>query len=262
MFVNGLYLKNCMFGPKLMPLEALSKAKIKWLRSLQQKKNREAEKVFVIEGEKMVREGLETIPDQLVALIVHKDFGLPEAYTFAAVYSASTTEMEQISAFKTPNKLVAVFRRVARLPEQEGFGLALDGIQDPGNMGTILRLADWFGISTILCSLRTVDCYNPKVIQASMGAIFRISVQYTDLEAYLKTQNRPVYAALLDGENYSSITYPKKGILLMGNEGSGIDNALLPMVTKAVTIPRIGAAESLNVATATAILLAELHRSG
>jgi TrmH family RNA methyltransferase len=135
-----------------------------------------------------------------------------------------------------------------------------DGVQDPGNMGTILRLADWFGIQSIVCSNDTVDCYNPKVIQASMGAIFRISVRYTDLQTFLSEAKVPVYGALLNGETYSDVRYDTNGILLMGNEGNGISEALLPLVTKAVTIPRIGEAESLNVATATAILLAEIVR--
>ena len=241
-------------------MEAVSKAKIKWLRSLQLKKNREEEAVFVVEGEKMVLEGLQQCPELLVTLIVHKDTTLPASAGITSAFTATTTEMEQLSAFKTPNKLVAVFKRPQATAVQSGFMIALDGIQDPGNMGTILRLADWFGISTIVCSQQTVDCYNPKVIQASMGAIFRISVHYTDLADYLQEQSLPVYAALLEGENYSKTAYGTEGILLMGNEGQGISTELLPLVSKAVTIPGKGAAESLNVATATAILLAEIHR--
>jgi len=228
---------------------------------MQLKKNREEAGVFVVEGEKMVLEGIENSPELLELLIVHNHFSLPPitADTEKTV-SATTTELEQISAFKTPNKLIAVFKRPAKKAAHKGFILALDGVQDPGNMGTILRLADWFGIEKIICSQQTVDCYNPKVIQSSMGAIFRIGVDYTDLKAYLQQQQLPVYAALLEGENYTSLAYEKEAILLMGNEGQGISPDLLPFISKAVTIPRIGKAESLNVATATAILLAEINR--
>ena len=241
-------------------LEPVSKAKIKWLRSLQLKKNREQESVFVVEGEKMVLEGLESCPELLVTLIVQKDFTLPAGTDTTHAFTATTAELEQISAFKSPNKLIAVFKRPEEKAAQKGFTIALDSVQDPGNMGTILRLADWFGVPAIVCSEQTVDCYNPKVIQASMGAIFRIRVVYTNLGNYLQEQTAPVYAALLEGTDYTKTDYRKEGILLMGNEGQGISPALFPFISEAVTIPRKGAAESLNVATATAILLAEINR--
>jgi TrmH family RNA methyltransferase len=242
-------------------MEKISKARIKWIRSLQQKKVREQEGVFVVEGEKMVLEGLESKHHTLVALVAHKDEVtiIPQEFRDIAL-SADTTEMEQLSGLKTPNKLLAVFKRPSLRSEHDGFELALDSVQDPGNMGTILRLADWFGINRIVCSKETVDCYNPKVVQASMGAIFRIQVVYTDLLSYLSDAKRPVYGALLNGENYRSVSYKPEGILLMGNEGNGISEQLIPMITEAVTIPRFGAAESLNVATATAILLAEVRK--
>ncbi|MES2557518.1 MAG: RNA methyltransferase [Bacteroidota bacterium] len=243
-------------------MEKISKAKIKWIRSLQQKKVREQEAVFVVEGEKMVLEGLASEHHELVALVAHKEEHsiIPEQLREVAL-SADTTEMEQLSGLKTPNKLLAVFKRPSLLTSQSGFELALDSVQDPGNMGTILRLADWFGIERIVCSRETVDCYNPKVVQASMGAIFRIQVIYTDLFSYLSDSKRPVYGALLNGENYHSVSYKPDGILLMGNEGNGISDKLIPLITQAVTIPRFGAAESLNVATATAILLAEVRKN-
>lgn len=250
-----------MFVLKLPAVESISKAKVKWIRSLHQKKNRESEGVFVVEGEKMVLEGLALSGLELICLVVQKDAtGLVSEYRTAPLFAASATEMEQISGLKTPNKLLAVFRKPAPKDTGKGFTLALDGVQDPGNMGTILRLADWFGIQTIVCSTDTVDCYNPKVVQASMGAIFRIDVQYTDLNRFLAEANVPVYGALLDGETYTDVRYDANGILVMGNEGNGISEALLPRITQAVTIPRIGQAESLNVATATAILLAEIVR--
>lgn len=243
-------------------MELIPKAKIKWLRSLQQKKNREQESVFVVEGEKMVLEGIELCRDSLVCLVVHREaHALVAKFRTLPAFSAGTTEMEQISSLKTPNKLLAVFKRPETAAAAGGFRIALDGIQDPGNMGTILRLADWFGIQSVICSHETVDCYNPKVIQASMGAIFRIRVQYADLETFLSQAGVPVYGALLDGANYSTVDYAPNGILLMGNEGNGISETLLPLITTAVTIPRVGQAESLNVATATAILLAEVRKA-
>lgn len=251
-----------MFDPLDMNMEKISKAKVKWIRSLQQKKVREQEGVFVVEGEKMVLEGLASEVHTLVTLVAHKDEGsiIPKELREIAL-SADTTEMEQLSGLKTPNKLLAVFKRPSITVSNNGFELALDSIQDPGNMGTILRLADWFGIKRIVCSRETVDCYNPKVVQASMGAIFRIQVIYTDLFSYLSDSNRPVYGALLNGDNYRSVSYKPEGILLMGNEGNGISDQLISLITQAVTIPKFGAAESLNVATATAILLAEVREN-
>lgn len=243
-------------------MEVISKARIKWIRSLQQKKHREEEGVFVAEGEKTVLEGCLQTRAEMVLLIVQRDAVqlVPDSVT-CPVLTADATEMAQISALKTPNKLLAVFKRPPLAPETEGFVLALDGVQDPGNMGTILRLADWFGISDIVCAHSTVDCYNPKVVQASMGAIYRIRVHYTDLAEYIRTSGLPVYGALLNGTNYLQTAYPERGILLMGNEGNGISTQLTELIEFPVTIPRLGDAESLNVATATAILLAECKRS-
>jgi len=242
-------------------VEVISKAKIKWIRSLQLKKNRELESVFVVEGEKMVLEGLASPTSEVICVVVHKNaLDLVTDFQNAPLFSAGNTEMEQLSTLKTPNKLVAIFKRKDHHISNHGFKLVLDSIQDPGNMGTILRLADWFGIQQLICSNETVDCYNSKVIQASMGAIFRVHVAYLDLNAYLSSTTVPVYGALLDGKNYHTVDYHSDGILLMGNEGKGISEQLLPFIQQAVTIPRIGQAESLNVATATAILLAEIKK--
>lgn len=242
-------------------MEVISKAKIKWIRSLQQKKNREQEGVFVVEGEKMVLEGFASVALEVVCVVVHKNaLDLVTDFQHLPLSSAGNTEMEQLSSLKTPNKLVAIFKRKEYPISNQGFKLVLDSVQDPGNMGTIMRLADWFGIQQIICSNETVDCYNSKVIQASMGAIFRVHVSYTDLNTYLSSTTVPIYGALLDGQNYSTVDYHSDGILLMGNEGKGISEQLIPFIQHAVTIPRIGQAESLNVATATAILLAEIRK--
>lgn len=243
-----------------MYMEPISKAKIKWIRSLQQKKVREEENVFVVEGEKMVLEGLDSAL-QPIAVIVHKEHtSLLSKEVSCPLYVAGSNEMEQLSGLKTPNKLVAVFRKPEFQHTEKGIRIVLDGVQDPGNMGTILRLADWFGISEIICSNDTVDCFNPKVVQASMGAIFRIRVSYVDLPEFLNNNEFPVYGALLNGTDYRKTTYAQDAFLLMGNEGKGISETLLPFISEKVTIPRYGEAESLNVATATAILLAEMRR--
>lgn len=240
-------------------METLSKAKQKWIRSLHLKKNREAEQVFVVEGEKMVLEGLANANFELLIVVVHNEHisKIPDNFLENA-FSANSKEMEQLSALSSPNKLIAVFKRSNKTIQANLFTLVLDGIQDPGNMGTILRLADWFGIKQVVCSKDTVDCYNEKVIQASMGAIFRIPVFYTHLPAFLDESSQQKFGAMLNGEHYKSVAYPKDAILIMGNEGKGVRPEVQEYIDVNITIPRYGEAESLNVATATAILLAEM----
>lgn len=240
-------------------VESLSKAKQKWVRSLQQKKTREELGLFVVEGEKMVLEGLQLFSSNLELLIVVKQAQelIPKELVHKA-FIVSQSELEQISELKTPNKLLAVFKRPQFRVESTGKILVLDGVQDPGNMGTIMRVADWFGIKQLICSNDTVNIYNSKVVQATMGAIFRVNVAYTDLQAYLKESKLPKYAALLNGQNYKTINFPEHLILIMGNEGKGIRPEILPYIDHPITIPRIGEAESLNVSTATAILVAEI----
>ncbi len=242
-------------------MEFLTKARIKWVNSLHHKKTRDTEKCFVVEGEKMVLEGLEYFGDHLLhlyALNTHFE-EIPKEFHRQTVM-VNERELGQLSELKTPNKFVAVFRKPAPIEQIENFTIVLDGVQDPGNMGTIMRLADWYNIKNIVCSPDTVDVYNSKVVQASMGAIFRIDVQYTNLLTFLEEADRPIYGALLNGNNYREIEYAKNGILVMGNEGSGIRPEIQTLINTAVTIPRYGKAESLNVGTATAILLAEIIR--
>jgi len=242
-------------------VEALSKAKQKWIRSLQLKKNRDHEGIFVVEGEKSVLEGLSVFASHLEILVSLETFvsQIPDQF-HAKTFLISTKDLEQISELKTPNKCIAVFKRPEAVLLKDQFTIALDGIQDPGNMGTILRLADWFGVKQLVCSKDTVDCYNPKVIQSSMGAIYRIPVHYTDLAGYLSGTTQQKFGAMLNGTNYTKTDYPKDGILIMGNEGKGVRPEIEALIDVPVTIPRYGEAESLNVATATAILLAEIIR--
>jgi TrmH family RNA methyltransferase len=240
-------------------MEAISKAKQKWIRSLQLKKNRDEEQVFVVEGEKMVLEGLSHSFHELIILVAENEHVslIPESVT-TNCYSISSNELAQLSTLKTPNKLIAVFKRRNQQTDSTKKGIVLDGVQDPGNLGTILRIADWFGVSQIICSHETVDVYNPKVIQASMGAIYRVNVVYTDLYNFLSNTNQPSYAALLDGTDFQKVSFEENALLIMGNEGKGIHNELLPFIQHRITIPKIGQAESLNVGTATAVLTAKM----
>ena len=234
----------------------LSKAQIKWVRSLQLKKNRDAEGVFVAEGEKCVNE-------------LRNAF---ELVLLATPDNATSTEIEQMSSLRTPQGTIGVFRKPSpetRYPTHELI-LALDGIQDPGNLGTIIRTCDWFGIHDILCSHDTTDCYNPKVVQATMGALARVRLHYVDLPqvlAEIKAQGTPLYGTLLEGTNmYQSNAIPDKqhGVIIMGNEGNGISSAVRQHITHPLLIPSYPAdavtSESLNVGIATAIVLAEFRR--
>lgn len=240
-------------------MSVLSKNKIKWIRSLQQKKFRDEHKVFLVEGEKMVLEALQKYPESIVEFYFTEDLTPKESEKGLQI---SDKELKQISSLTTPNKALAIISQKYQIlaPAQRDFILAIDSVQDPGNLGTIIRTADWFGIKTLICSKTTVDCFNPKVVQATMGSIFRVNIQYEDLASYLKSTNLPVYGALLDGENvYQKQTF-NEGVILMGNEGKGISQELLPMITHPITIPRFGEAESLNVSVATSILLSEIRR--
>lgn len=241
-------------------MSELSKNKIKWIRSLQEKKFRESEGLYVIEGEKMVLEALATVPDQ-IKIVVHLSELNIELNGIEGI-PCNEKELKQISSLQTPNKMLAILHKPKGKSVNGPFILALDGIQDPGNMGTIIRTADWFGVDTIVCSKNTVDCYNSKVVQASMGSILRLNIQYTDLREFISEKKLPVYGALLEGENvYDNQLEDKNLILLMGNEGSGISKDLIELITHPVTIPAFGKAESLNVSVATGILLSEFARS-
>lgn len=243
-------------------MSGLSKNKIKWIRSLHQKKHRDELGLFLVEGEKMVLEAIEFFP-QFIDFIAHtSDFQFHLKEHSIELIEISNTELDQISTLKTPNKAFAILRKPEfSLPlSSETLILALDSIQDPGNMGTILRIADWYGIKDIVCSKTTVDCFNPKVVQASMGAIFRVQVHYTDLKQWLSVQNKNVYGALLEGENIYTINDLPIGVLLMGNEGKGISSSLMECITHPISIPRFGNAESLNVSIATGILVSEFAR--
>ena len=241
-------------------MTGISVNKIKWIRSLHQKKYRDELGLFLVEGEKLVQEALQFTP-QTIEFIAHtSDFEFNSSAIESVVISPS--ELARISSLRSPNKVLAVVKKSNDKinTDSSGLTLALDGIQDPGNFGTILRIADWFGIHDLICSKDTVEIYNPKVVQSSMGAIFRINVHYENLGDWLKNESRPIYGALLEGENTYQESLPKDAILLMGNEGNGISKDLIPFITNPLTIPAFGQAESLNVAVATGILVSEFKR--
>ena len=233
-------------------MEKISKAQIKLVRSLQQKKFRDESGLFVAEGNKCVDE-------------LRKSFELVHLYREGE--NATRTEIEQMSGLRTPQGVVGVFKKRpiedCRL-KIEDLILALDGIQDPGNLGTIIRTCDWFGVHDIVCSLDTADCYNPKVVQATMGALARVRVHYVDLPAWLQEQSCPIIGTLLEGKDMYENPLPKEGIIVMGNEGNGISAAVRQLVSHPVRIPsypkNAETSESLNVSIATAIVLAEFRR--
>ncbi|MBZ0328060.1 MAG: RNA methyltransferase [Altibacter sp.] len=238
----------------------VSKSQIKLITSLQQKKYRDKTGLFVAEGPKVIAELREA------GLNLHSLFST-EAVSGSSetFFSVTELELQKISFLKTANTSLALFEIPKQIAmPQQGLVLALDAVRDPGNLGTIIRLCDWFGVTQLVCSVDTADCYNPKVIQATMGSIARIQVSYCDLESYIKNSKIPVYGACMEGVNVYAHTWAANGILVMGNEANGISEGISKLLHEKITIAQFGKkqeAESLNVATATAILLSEFRRS-
>ena len=235
----------------------LSKNQIKNITRLKQKKYRQQEGLFIAEGGKVIKEFLNST-FKLVDLFTTETFNVENESII------SEADLKKISCLTTPNTALAIFKMPdAKALKNEGLILALDDIRDPGNLGTIIRLCDWFGIKQLVCSHKTVDCYNPKVVQATMGSLTRVKIVYTDLSAYLKAINLPVFGAFMEGKNVYQTNLPKAGVLVLGNEANGISSIIETCVTDKISIPRFGdlqATESLNVATAGAILLSEFRR--
>lgn len=232
----------------------------KLIRSLQQKKQRVKNASFVAESPKVINEFIQA-GFRLQHLFSTDTSLFPEKNAIRV----SENELKTISFLTTPNKCLAVFAipTEKHLPKSN-LQVALDAIRDPGNLGTIIRLCDWFGITQLLCTADTVDCYNPKVVQASMGSLARVNVQYLDLKAYLSKTKLPLYGAFMDGDSVYTEDLPQEAILVMGNEANGVSTDIEALVTKRISIPRFGAlqeTESLNVATATAIILSEFKRT-
>ena len=238
----------------------ITKETVKQVRQLHQKKFRTAEQLFIIEGIKMLEEALRFNSQCIQAIYVSEKLELPFVVPNEKLIVVTDKVLRQLSTLKNPQGIVAVCRQFSAEVNPKTFSIALDRIQDPGNMGTILRLAAWFGVKQIIASPDSVDQFNPKVVQASMGAIFNVSVIYTDLKEFLSQCDVPVYGALLSGENVYTQKLKPEGVILMGNEGNGISDALLPFITSPLHIPKFGEGESLNVAMATGVFLSEFCR--
>jgi TrmH family RNA methyltransferase len=256
-----VFLKGCEIFNSKVRIFMVSKNQIKLITSLQQKKYRFVEELFFAEGVKVIQE------------LLQSNFELEHLYTtqhdFNEVSTSKKTvitesDLKKISALATPNTCLAVFKiPKPKKIQQKGLIVALDDIRDPGNLGTILRLCDWFGVEELVCSSATVDIYNPKVVQATMGSISRVNVNYVDLNLFLQNATLPVFGTFMDGKNIYQEQLPKQGIIVMGNEANGISENIEKIITERLTIPRFGSlqqTESLNVATATAIVLSEFRR--
>lgn len=240
----------------------ISKNQIKLITSLTQKKYRKQHQLFLAEGEKVIDE------------ILNSSFELEHVYCTQDIFNnvestkksiIGESDLKKITALNTPNNCLAVFKiPVEQKIDSTGLTVILDDIKDPGNLGTIIRLCDWFGVSQIVCSLQSVDIYNPKVVQATMGSITRVAVFYTDLEEYLNNSNAKIYGTFMDGENIYKTSLPTNGIVVFGNEANGISKTIEKFITDKIAIPRFGnlqSTESLNVATAAAIVISEFKRN-
>ena len=247
----------------------ISKNKIKYIRSLELKKNRNKEGKFVAEGFKVVDDLLALQPADLIVAtgecLRGKHFGAE-----TEVIEVTDEELKKVSFLQHPQQVLAVFKQATSGDysiNTSELSLALDGVQDPGNLGTIIRIADWFGITHIYCSQDTADVYNPKVVQATMGSIARVKVEYGDLLGLVESlpADVPVYGTLLDGDNIYQQTLENRGLIVMGNEGKGISPALAKKVNHKLLIPNFpegrATADSLNVAIATAITCSEFRRN-
>lgn len=245
----------------------VSKSQLKLITSLQQKKYRDKSGLFVAEGPKVIaefiKEGLQleayysTAVEDTVSRL-----GLDVLKKYQHVNAA---ELQRMSFLKTANTSLAIFH-FAKPKEQASKGLivALDAVRDPGNLGTIIRLCDWFDVSQLICSEDTTDCYNPKVVQATMGSLARINIQYVNLSEYISNTSLPIYGGVMDGDSVYNTNLPTKAIIVLGNEANGISEAIQKQINHPITIPQFGVkkdTESLNVSTATAVLLSEFKRA-
>ena len=244
-----------------------SKSQISFIKSLHQKKYRKEHGIFIIEGIKSI---VEFIPSayqiQSIYFLAEYQSLLPKVPPNIKLFEVTTAELEKISTLQAPQSILAL----VNIPKPSifdkrllanDFSLVLDGIQDPGNLGTIIRTADWFGLKNVICSLNTVEVYNPKTVQATMGSLCRVNVVYQDLEELLKDSSIPVFGAMLNGNSMYETTWGTEGILILGNEGQGVSPEITKLINHPVTIPRVGEAESLNVAVSAAIFCADIRRN-
>lgn len=247
----------------------LSKNKIKLIRSLEQKKRRREEGLFVAEGPKVVGDLLEAGYKAKLLVCTNQYFSKRHLVA-EAVFEVSDDELRKVSFLQHPQDVLGVFEipntSALHTPDPQSLCIALDGVQDPGNLGTIIRIADWFGINQIFCSTDTADAFNPKTVQATMGSIARVIITYTDLRQFFDTlpADIPVYGTLLDGKNIYEEELTEGGIIVMGNEGNGISEEIRQRINRRLLIPNYPqgrkTADSLNVAIATAITCNEFRR--
>lgn len=244
----------------------LSNAQSKYIRSLSLQKYRKQYKVFIAEGDKIAREWLSS--DQQINMIVATEDWLAEntallqAHQEAEVATVTTEELQKVSTLQTPNKVLLVVPYPdAQRAEPAGWCIALNQVQDPGNLGTIIRIADWFGIDSVICSPDCVDFYNPKVVQSAMGGHLRVKLMVKKLPEFMQQTSLPVYAATLGGTNVYDVGRQAEGVLLIGNESKGLPDELVELCDNTVTIPRSGGAESLNAGVSAGILIALLKGS-
>ncbi len=245
----------------------LSKSQIGFIKSLHQKKYRKENGIFIIEGIKSI---IEFIPSayQVHSIYYLAEFKslLPNLPPNIKLFEVNLADLDKISTLQSPQGILALVNIPDHLPFEvsglkNSFSLVLDGIQDPGNLGTIIRTADWFGFKNIICSQNTVEVYNPKTVQATMGSLCRVNVFYEQLPSWLPLVKVPVFGALLEGKSSFELEWGKEGVLILGNEGQGISPEVLKFISHPVTIPRIGKAESLNVAISAGILCSDISRN-
>lgn len=239
----------------------ISKNQIKRITALHQKKYRDQERLFIAEGVKVISELLHS---GMEAEAIYASEDLSAEFPRRQIEAVSSTELSRISALSAANNCLAVFRMppLSR-PEISGLCVALDEVRDPGNLGTIIRLCDWFGVRQLICSKGTADVFNPKVVQATMGSLSRVKVSYVELEPFLKTVSTAVFGTFMDGANLYTGELPSEGIIVMGNEANGISAGVEQLCTQRISIPRFGdlrQTESLNVAMAASVVLSEFRR--
>jgi len=248
----------------------ISKNKIKFIQSLASKKERENSGLFIAEGEKLTQELIKANYEIHTIISTNDDFPLKNSINSEFI-SVSENEMKKLSLLKTPSPILAIIKQpiLSSIPKTlpKDLLLVLDSIQDPGNLGTIIRLASWFGIPTIVCSENCVDCFNPKVVQATMGAIAHVNLIYTNLALFLNqalSENRMIYGTFLDGENIYTSQLDTNGIIILGNEGKGISDEVASYISKKINIPPFNkngeTIESLNVSVAASIVCSEFRR--
>lgn len=242
----------------------LSKKVLKDIQSLGVKKYRVEAGLFVAEGPKMIHDLMLEVPEKIVGIYALKSWIEKNNNDKLPVFEISESELKQLSALKKPNGVLAVVKQFnyAEPVASEGLSIYLDGIQDPGNLGTIIRIADWYGVQHIICSPNCADMFNPKVVQSTMASIARVKVWYDEADAWLLKQKADLYAATLSGKSLQGFGSVNNGILLIGNESKGLRGELLQMAKHHVTIPRAGKAESLNAAVATGIILSHFIPTG